>query len=296
MEYLIENYKDKGVNISLPSLRIDAFSLDVMGKVQDIRKSSLTFAPEAGSQRMRDVINKGLTEDVIVHGAGLAFEGGWQKVKLYFMLGLPYETDEDRRAIAELANQIAVRYYEIPKEKRNGKCQITISTSFFIPKPFTPFQWAKMHGKDDYAGFARTVSEAVKAQLNRRSMKYNWHETDVSVLEGVFARADRRVSKAIRYAYEDGALFDSWSEFYDHSRWQRAFEKAGIDMDFYTVRERREDERFPWDFIDTGVTKEYLLREWKKAAQAQTSQNCRGQCQGCGAAGFGGGVCYENQD
>ena len=296
VEYLIENYKDKGVNISLPSLRIDAFSLDVMGKVQDIRKSSLTFAPEAGSQRMRDVINKGLTEDVIVHGAGLAFEGGWQKVKLYFMLGLPYETDEDRRAIAELANQIAVRYYEIPKEKRNGKCQITISTSFFIPKPFTPFQWAKMHGKDDYAGFARTVSEAVKAQLNRRSMKYNWHETDVSVLEGVFARADRRVSKAIRYAYEDGALFDSWSEFYDHSRWQRAFEKAGIAMDFYTVRERREDERFPWDFIDTGVTKEYLLREWKKAAQAQTSQNCRGQCQGCGAAGFGGGVCYENQD
>lgn len=295
-DYLISRYKDKGVNISLPSLRIDAFSLDVMGKVQDIRKSSLTFAPEAGSQRMRDVINKGLTEETILNGAGLAFEGGWQKVKLYFMLGLPYETEEDMKAIAELANKIAVRYYEIPKERRNGKCQITISTSFFIPKPFTPFQWARMYEKGEYLRRARIVNDAVKNQLNRKSLKYNWHEADVSVLEGILARGDRKISKAIRYAYEDGALFDSWSEFYDDERWQRAFAKAGIQPDFYTMRERGEEEKFPWDFIDTGVSKDFLLREWDKAKRGEISQNCRMQCQGCGAASFGGGVCYENQD
>lgn len=294
--YLIDHYKSKGVNISLPSLRIDAFSLDVMGKVQDIRKSSLTFAPEAGSQRMRDVINKGLTEEDILHGAGLAFEGGWQKVKLYFMLGLPQETDADMQAIAELANKIAVRYYEIPKEQRGGKCQITISTSFFIPKPFTPFQWARMYDKEEYKRRAKVVNDAVKAQLNRKSIKYNWHETDVSVLEGVFARGDRRISKAIQFAYEDGAIFDSWSEYYDHDRWLRAFEKAGIAMEFYTLREREEDEVFPWDFIDDGVSKEYLLREWQRSKQGKTSKNCRMQCTGCGANQFGGGVCYENPD
>ncbi len=294
--YLIDNYKNKGVNISLPSLRIDAFSLDVMSKVQDIRKSSLTFAPEAGSQRMRDIINKGLTEETILHGAGLAFEGGWQKVKLYFMLGLPFETEEDMQEIAGLANKIAVRCYEIPKEKRNGKCQITISTSFFIPKPFTPFQWARMYDRDEYLRRAKAVNDAVKSQLNRKSLKYNWHEADVSVLEGVLSRGDRRIAKAIQYAYEDGAVFDAWSEFYDDARWKRAFEKAGIDTDFYTMRERSTDERFPWDFINTGVSKDYLLREWKKAQTAQTTPNCRMQCAGCGAADFKGGVCYENQD
>lgn len=294
--YLIDHYKDKGVNISLPSLRIDAFSLDVMSKVQDIRKSSLTFAPEAGSQRMRDVINKGLTEEDILHGAGLAFAGGWQKVKLYFMLGLPQETDEDMQAIAELANKIAVRYYEIPKDQRNGKCQITISTSFFIPKPFTPFQWARMYDKEEYKRRAKVVNDAVKAQLNRKSLKYNWHETDVSVLEGVFARGDRRIARAIQYAYEDGALFDSWSEFYDHDRWLRAFEKAGIDMEFYTLRERGEDEIFPWDFIDDGVSKEYLLREWKRSKEGKVTPNCRTQCVGCGANQYGGGVCFEGQN
>ncbi len=294
--YLIDHYKDKGVNISLPSLRIDAFSLDVMSKVQDIRKSSLTFAPEAGSQRMRDVINKGLTEEDILHGAGLAFAGGWQKVKLYFMLGLPQETDEDMQAIAELANKIAVRYYDIPKDQRNGKCQITISTSFFIPKPFTPFQWARMYDKEEYKRRAKVVNDAVKAQLNRKSLKYNWHETDVSVLEGVFARGDRRIARAIQYAYEDGALFDSWSEFYDHDRWLRAFEKAGIDMEFYTLRERGEDEIFPWDFIDDGVSKEYLLREWKRSKEGKVTPNCRMQCAGCGANQYGGGVCFEGQN
>ena len=296
VNFLIDNFHDKGVNISLPSLRIDAFSLDVMGKVQDIKKSSLTFAPEAGSQRMRNVINKGLTKDIILEGAGQAFEGGWQKVKLYFMLGLPTETVEDMQAIAELANDIAVRYYEIPKDQRNGKCQITISTSFFVPKPFTPLQWAPMCTVDDYLGKAKVVNEAVKNQLNRKSIRYNWHEADVTVLEGVFARGDRRIASAIERAYEKGALFDAWSEYFDNERWLEAFAETGIDVAFYTLRQRGLDELFPWDFIDAGVTKEFLTREWKKACEQTVTPNCRMGCSGCGARKYGGGVCFENQD
>lgn len=296
VNFLIDNFHDKGVNISLPSLRIDAFSLDVMGKVQDIKKSSLTFAPEAGSQRMRNVINKGLTKDIILEGAGQAFEGGWQKVKLYFMLGLPTETVEDMQAIAELANDIAVRYYEIPKDQRNGKCQITISTSFFVPKPFTPLQWAPMCTVDDYLGKAKVVNEAVKNQLNRKSIRYNWHEADVTVLEGVFARGDRRIASAIERAYEKGALFDAWSEYFDNERWLEAFAETGIDVAFYTLRQRGLDELFPWDFIDAGVTKEFLTREWKKACEQIVTPNCRMGCSGCGARKYGGGVCFENQD
>ena len=245
--FLIEEFKGKGVNISLPSLRIDAFSLDVMGKVQDIKKSSLTFAPEAGSQRLRDVINKGLTKEVILEGAGMAFEGGWNKVKLYFMLGLPTETEEDMKAIPELANDIAVRYYEIPKDQRNGKCQITISTSFFVPKPFTPFQWASMHDPENYIARAKVVNDTVKEQLNRKSIKYNWHEADVTVLEGVLARGDRKVGNVIRTVYERGGIFDAWSEYFDYQRWLDAFAECGVDMDFYTKRERSLDEVFPYN-------------------------------------------------
>lgn len=294
--FLIDNFHNQGVNISLPSLRIDAFSLDVMGKVQDIKKSSLTFAPEAGSQRMRDVINKGLTKEIILDGAGEAFEGGWQKVKLYFMLGLPTETTEDMQAIAELANDIAVRYYEIPKERRNGKCQITISTSFFVPKPFTPLQWATMCTKDEYLGKARVVNEAVKNQLNRKSIRYNWHEADVTVLEGVFARGDRRIGAAIERAYEMGALFDAWSEYFDNDRWLEAFAQTGIDVSFYTLRPRELDELFPWDFIDAGVTKDFLKREWERACGERVTPNCRMNCSGCGARKYGGGVCFENKN
>lgn len=294
--YLIDIFRDKGVNISLPSLRIDAFSLDVMSKVQDIRKSSLTFAPEAGSQRLRDVINKGLTEDVILNGAGMAFEGGWNKVKLYFMLGLPTETEDDMRAIAELANKIAVRYYEIPKEERDGKCQITISTSFFVPKPFTPFQWARMYDKDSYLGRAKVVNDAVKEQLNRKSIKYNWHEADVTVLEGILARGDRRLSKALVKVYEKGGIFDAWTEFFDNRRWEEAFTECGIDTDFYTMRERPLDEVFPWDFIDAGVSRQFLEREWQRAKEGLVTPNCRAKCQGCGASVFQGGVCFENKN
>ncbi|SHF30432.1 TIGR03960 family B12-binding radical SAM protein [Lactonifactor longoviformis] len=293
IQFLIEEFDKKGVNISLPSLRIDAFSLDVMSKVQDIRKSSLTFAPEAGTQRLRDVINKGLTEQDILEGAGSAFEGGWTRVKLYFMLGLPTETEEDMRGIAELAEKIARRYYEIPKEQRQGKCQIVVSTSFFVPKPFTPFQWAPMFTKEQFLDKARFVKEAIRAQLNQKSIKYNWHEADVTVLEGILARGDRRIGPVIRKAYENGSLFDSWSEYFRPQAWEQAFKDLGVDPDFYTMRERDVTEILPWDFIDIGVTKKFLIREWNRAKEEEITPNCRQQCSGCGAGRYKGGVCLE---
>ena len=292
--FLIDEFGSKDINISLPSLRIDAFSLDVMGKVQDVRKSSLTFAPEAGSQRLRDVINKGLTEEVILNGAGQAFEGGWNRVKLYFMLGHPTETEEDMKSIAWLAEKIAERYYEVPKEKRNGKCQIVVSTSFFVPKPFTPFQWAQMCTKEEFLHRAYIVNHEIKDQLNKKSIKYNWHEADVTILEGVLARGDRKVAKVIKKAYEKGCLFDSWTEGFKNELWMEAFAECGVDIDFYTIRKRELDEVFPWDFIDIGVTRAFLEREWKKAHEETVTPNCRMQCSGCGAAVFGGGVCREH--
>ena len=294
--FLIEEFKGKGINISLPSLRIDAFSLDVMGKVQDIRKSSLTFAPEAGSQRLRDVINKGLTEEIILEGAGQAFEGGWSRVKLYFMLGLPTETEEDMKEIAHLAEKVAKRYYEVPKEKRNGKCQIVASTSFFVPKPFTPFQWATMCTSEEYIEKAHIVNNEMKAQLNKKSLKYNWHEADVTVLEGVFARGDRKAGKVLLEAYKLGCLYDSWSEYFRNDLWMQAFEKTGIDISFYNLRKRELDEIFPWDFIDIGVTKKFLIREWTRAMEGKVTPNCRMDCSGCGAAIYGGGVCVEGKN
>lgn len=296
MDYLIEVCKERHVNISLPSLRIDAFSLDVMSKVQDVKKSSLTFAPEAGTQRMRNVINKGLTEEVILNGAKLAFEGGWNKVKLYFMLGLPTETDEDARGIAELSNEIAKLYYDtVPKEKRNGKVQITASTSFFIPKPFTPFQWAPMCTKEQFLDKAHVVKTAVLEQLNKKSIKYNWHEADVSVLEGIFARGDRKIADVILMAYEKGCIYDAWGEYYKHDIWLECFDTCGIDIDFYTTRERSLDEIFPWDFISCGVTKDFLKREWQRALSEEVTPNCKMACQGCGAARFGTGICFEER-
>ena len=292
--FLIDEFGSKDINISLPSLRIDAFSLDVMGKVQDVRKSSLTFAPEAGSQRLRDVINKGLTEEVILNGAGQAFEGGWNRVKLYFMLGHPTETEEDMRGIAWLAEKIAERYYEVPKEKRNGKCQIVVSTSFFVPKPFTPFQWAQMCTKEEFLHRAYIVNHEIKDQLNKKSIKYNWHEADVTILEGVLARGDRKVAKVIKKAYEKGCLFDSWTEGFKNELWMEAFAECGVDINFYTIRKRELDEVFPWDFIDIGVTRAFLEREWRKAHEETVTPNCRMQCSGCGAAVFGGGVCREH--
>lgn len=296
IDFLMGECSKRKINISLPSLRIDAFSLDVMSKVQDVKKSSLTFAPEAGSQRLRDVINKGLTEPVILEGAAMAFQGGWTRVKLYFMLGLPTETEEDIEGIGDLCNKIAAVFFEtVPKEKRvNGKVQIVASTSFFIPKPFTPFQWAKMCTKEEFLDKAYMTRNSIKKQLNQRSIKYNWHEADVSVLEGVFARGDRRISEVILRAYEKGCIFDAWSEYFRNEIWMDTFAECGIDPDFYTTREREEDEVFPWDFLDCGVTKEFLLREWKKALEETVSPNCREKCQGCGASRFGGGICFTD--
>ena len=295
--FLIDEFKSKGVNISLPSLRIDAFALDVMSKVQDIRKSSLTFAPEAGSQRLRDVINKGLTEEVILHGAHDAFEGGWNKVKLYFMLGLPTETEDDMKGIAHLAEKIAMEYYDtVPKEKRHGKVQITVSTSFFVPKPFTPFQWAPMCTKEEYLGKAKVVKNEIRSQLNQKSIRYNWHEADVTVLEGFLARGDRRCADVIETAYRKGALYDAWSETFSWDIWEQSFAETGVNPDFYTLRERNLDELLPWDFIDAGVTKEFLQREWKHATQEEVTPNCRMKCSGCGAGRYKGGVCIEGKN
>ena len=297
VNFLIDEFKSAGVNISLPSLRIDAFALDVMSKVQDIKKSSLTFAPEAGSQRLRDVINKGLTEEVILHGAHEAFVGGWNRVKLYFMLGLPTETEKDMKGIAHLAERIAEEYYDtVPKEKRHGKVQIVVSTSFFVPKPFTPFQWAPMYTEQDFIDKAKVVKEEIRAQLNQKSIKYNWHEPDVTTLEGFLARGDRRASEVILKAYEKGGVYDAWSESFRYDIWKEAFAETGIDIEFYTLRERSTDEILPWDFIDAGVTKEFLIREWKQAKGEVVTPNCRQKCAGCGARRYEGGVCYEGKN
>lgn len=291
--FLIDEFRSKGVNISLPSLRIDAFALDVMSKVQDVKKSSLTFAPEAGSQRLRDVINKGLTEEVILKGAMDAFTSGWNRVKLYFMLGLPTENYEDIEGIATLSDKIAREYYTIPKEERNGRVSIVSSTSFFVPKPFTPFQWVRMNTSEEFLEKQRFLNGKMREQLNAKSIKYNWHEAELTMLEGVLARGDRRLSKIIYDAYKAGCIYDSWSEHFKYDLWMKAFEDNNMDPLFYTSRERDFEEILPWDFIDVGVTKKFLIREYERAVSEKITPNCRQACSGCGAMSFGGGVCFE---
>ena len=293
LDFLIDTAGREHVNVSLPSLRIDAFSLDVMSKIQDVKKSSLTFAPEAGSQRLRDVINKGLTEEDILRGAHEAFLGGWHRVKLYFMLGLPTETKEDIEGIGDIANKIAAEYFDtVPKEERGGQSiDIVVSTSFFVPKPFTAFQWAPMHKREEFLDRAGMTKQGIITQLNQKRIHYNWHNADESVLEGVFARGDRRLSAVIKKAYDDGCMFDAWNETFHFDRWMAAFESSGLDPEFYYLRERPEDEVFPWDFIDMGVTKSFLLREWREAREGRKSANCRERCLGCGAARYGAGIC-----
>ena len=243
------------------------------------------------------MINKGLTEEDILKGAAQAFHGGWNRVKLYFMLGLPTETVEDMEGIALLSEKLAETYYdEIPKEKRQGKVQVVASSSFFVPKPFTPFQWARMCTKDEFIERANIVRHKFREMLNYKSLKYNWHEAELTVLEGVLARGDRRVGAVIETAYRNGALFDSWSEYFNNDIWMKAFEECGVSIDFYTTRERSLDEIFPWDFIDAGVSKEFLKREWQRALKGEVTPNCRQKCAGCGALHFGGGVCYESKN
>ena len=291
LEFLIEYTGKHGINISLPSLRIDAFSLDIMKRVQDVKKSSLTFAPEAGSQRLRDVINKGISEEDIIGGAMQAFRGGWNKVKLYFMLGLPTENEDDIKGIPLLCEKLAEKYYEIPKDERNGKVQITASSSFFVPKPFTPFQWASMLRREEYLERAYLVKDTLKEQLNKKSIKYQYHDAEVTILEGVLARGDRKISKVVEEAYRLGALYDSWSDRFNNDIWLQAFENTGIDYEFYTLRKRELDEILPWDFIDIGVSKAFLKREWEAACDSRVSPNCRQACLACGAKRFNSGVC-----
>lgn len=291
--FLIDECDERKINISLPSLRIDAFSLDVMSKVQDVKKSSLTFAPEAGSQRMRNVINKGLTEEVILSGAWEAFQGGWNRVKLYFMLGLPGEREDDIEQIAVLADKIAAKYFELPKEERHGRPEIVASSSFFVPKPFTPFQWSPMNTAEQFESKRRFLLGKVKEQLNQRSIRYQCHDAVTSELEGIFARGDRKLCKVIEDAYRRGCIFDAWTDYFREDVWEQVMDENGVSRYFYNYRERDKDEIFPWDFIDIGVSKNFLYREYENSIQEKVTPNCRAKCSGCGAAKFGSGVCME---
>jgi len=267
--------------------------LELMNKVQDVRKSSLTFAPEAGSQRMRDVINKGISEENILHGSKEAFLGGWNRVKLYFMLGLPSETEEDVLAISKLADDIVGTYYSLPKDQRpKGGVQLIVSTSFFIPKPFTPFQWV---GQDTYETFMEK-QKMLNKTINKKRIKYNSHDAKLSMLEGVMARGDRKVADVIEAAFLSGASFDAWSEHFDFERWQKAFEACDIDPAFYANRHRTFDEILPWDFIDIGVTRQFLEKEYLRSMEEVVTPNCMDKCMVCGATCFKGGICYEDKN
>ena len=285
---LLDLYAKDSINVSLPSLRIDAFNLDLMQKVQEVRKSSLTFAPEAGTQRLRDVINKGITEEEILNGSALAFEGGWNRVKLYFMVGLPTETEDDLLGIVDLANKIVEKYYSMPN-RGNRQVSVVVSSSCFVPKPFTPFQWVGQASVEQF--FAK--QKFVKTHMTKRQVRFNYHEPQLSSMEAVLARGDRRVSALILRAWELGAKFDGWNDLFKYDVWMQAFEDTGLDKDFYTVRERSYDEVLPWDHISIGVSKSFLIREAEKAKQEQVTPNCRTKCAGCGASVFGGGVCFE---
>jgi len=286
---LLEMNKDHKTNLSLPSLRVDSFSLELMEKVQKVRKSGLTFAPEAGTQRMRNVINKGITEEDLIRSVTLAFQGGWSNVKLYFMIGLPTETAEDIEGIADLAYKVVDAYYRVPKENRSKGLNVTVSTSSFVPKPFTPFQWQPQ----DRIEQLNDKQNLLKSKIKSKSITYNWHDSKLSFLEGVFARGDRKLSKVLIAAHRKGCKFDGWNEHFNYNAWLEAFEECGVDPYFYTSRKREYDEILPWDHVDVGVTKKFLIRESEKALRGEVTPNCRQQCSACGAAVFEGGVCIE---
>ena len=260
-----------------------------MEKVQKVRKTGITFAPEAGTQRLRDVINKNITEEDILSSVRMLFAGGWTSVKLYFMIGLPTETFEDVCAIADLAQEVLGVYFETPKEERAKSINITVSTSSFVPKPFTAFQWAAQNSRDEIIA----KQDALKGAIKSKRIRYSWHDNKTSTLEGVFARGDRRLSKVILRAVEMGCKFDGWGEFFDYPKWMKAFEECNVDPGFYNLRERSYEEILPWEHIDVGVTKKFLMSENERAKRAETTANCREKCAGCGAASFGTGVCYE---
>lgn len=286
---LIEKTVHKKIGLSLPSLRIDNFSLDLMNRVQAVRKSGITFAPEAGTQRLRDVINKNITEDDILNSVSMVFGGGWTNIKLYFMIGLPLETEDDILGIAELAEKVLNKYFEIPKEKRAKNINITVSTSSFVPKPFTAFQWEAQNDRKTLLEKQALLKNAIKS----RKIRYIYHDSKTSFLEGVFSRGDRRLGKVIYSAHKKGCKFDSWDECFKFDAWNEAFEENGIDPAFYNQRKREYSEILPWDHISVGITKEFFMRESERARAVQITPNCREQCSGCGVKSFGGGVCYE---
>lgn len=287
---LIEKYKGKNIGIALPSLRIDSFSVDLLNEIQKVRKTGLTFAPEAGSQRMRDVINKGVTEEDLITSVRDAFNNGWSTIKLYFMIGLPYETIDDVKGIADLAHKVVDQYFNVPKEARKKGLRVTVSTSIFVPKPFTPFQWAPMDNLES----VREKIRALRGEIRSRAITYNWHESLVSYIEAVFARGDRRVCDVLLKAYEKGAKLDGWSEHFNNDIWMEAFKDANVDGDFYVARERSYEEVLPWDFIDMGVSKKFLIRENEKAKNEQLTPDCRLGCTACGVdKKFTKGECFE---
>lgn len=285
---LIDNYKEKQIGVSLPSLRLDSFSLEILKEIEKIRKTGLTFAPEAGSQRMRDVINKGVTEEDLETAVTYAFEEGWSTIKLYFMIGLPTETKADILGIKDLGYKVKNIFFSLPKEKRKGNLKITLSVSCFVPKPFTPFQWIGQNSIDEFYEKIKLL----KKEIRDNKVTFNYHDPKISYLEAVLARGDRRLSKALFKAWELGCKFDGWSDFFDYNKWMEAFKASGIDPDFYALRKRNIDELLPWDFIDIGVDKEYLISEYEKAKDGTLTRDCRLGCNNCGInRSFLGGVC-----
>lgn len=291
IDKLLDITVDKRINLSLPSLRVDNFSMELMEKVQKVKKSGLTFAPEAGTQRLRDVINKNVQEDDLIRTAGIAFRGGYNRIKLYFMLGLPTETYDDVKGIADLGKKVIDEaFFSIPPEERKGRSvSITISTSFFVPKPFTPFQWEPQNRISEMEEKAKFLKDNIKS----KKIVYNWHNSDISLLEAVFAKGDRRLGEVLIAAQKAGCKFDGWSDFFNFERWLEVFNQCGIDPEFYALRRIGYDEILPWDYADIGVPKSFLIKEHKKAYEEQTTPSCREKCSGCGAASFGGGVCFE---
>jgi len=276
---MLDYCEPRSIGLSLPSLRADNFSMEIMQRLQKVRKSGLTFAVEGGSQRLRDAINKNVTEEDVLRTCELAFAGGWNTVKLYYMLGLPTETDEDIVGIAEMANQVLHCWREHAKNKNRG-VKITVSTSWFVPKPHSPFQWEAQITKDEYL---RRVN-LLRSSITARNVTYNWHDAETSLIEAVLSRGDRRVADAIEAVWRDGGRLDAWTDYFVYDRWMKAFAETGIDPDFYAQRERSTDEILPWDMIDVGVRKQHLIRERERAYASALSPDCRHQCAACGAA------------
>lgn len=291
LEQMIEWSEAEQVSLSLPSLRIDNFSDELLEKMKMIRKSGLTFAPEAGTQRLRDVINKNITEQDILSSCQTAFAGGYTAVKLYFMIGLPTETDDDIRGIAELGQKIVDLYYQNPNRMKGKGVTVSISVSTFVPKPFTPFQFCPQITKEEIERKQKLLRDSVTT----KKISLSWHDSSTSVLEGVLARGDRRMGEVILKAFRLGAKMDSWGESFLEERWLEAFRQCGLDPAFYANRARGDEEINPWDHLDYGVSKDFLIREYRLARQACTTPNCREKCAGCGAAKYGKGVCFEKR-